>query len=84
MKSILISGASDIPLPVIAECRRLGRRARVAGFDTKAPRFVPLDLPAADSCGERAMNLFNNFRNNLGRTSQLAAVTGSILELNLT
>lgn len=45
MKNILILGASDIHLPVIQECQRLGHRALVADFDPEAPGLGIADVP---------------------------------------
>jgi carbamoyl-phosphate synthase large subunit len=45
LKKILILGASDIHLPVIEECRRLGHRALVADIDPEAPGLRIADVP---------------------------------------
>jgi len=45
MKSILILGASEIHLPIIQECQRLGHRALVADFDPQAPGLQIADVP---------------------------------------
>jgi len=52
MKSILILGASDIHLPVIQECQRLGYRALVADFDPEAPGLQIADVPLAISTND--------------------------------
>jgi len=45
MKSVLILGASDIQLPVIKECRRLGHRSLVADHDSNAAGLRIADVP---------------------------------------
>jgi carbamoyl-phosphate synthase large subunit len=47
MKNVLILGASDIQLPVIQECQRLGHRALVADYNPAAPgmRIADAALP---------------------------------------
>jgi biotin carboxylase len=44
LKKILILGASDIQLPVIEECRRLGHRILVADCDPEAPGLRIADV----------------------------------------
>jgi biotin carboxylase len=45
LKKILILGASEIHLPVIKECQRLGHSALVADFDPEAPGLSIADVP---------------------------------------
>jgi len=44
MKNLLILGASEIHLPVIQECRRMGHRAIVADIDPLAPGLTIADV----------------------------------------
>lgn len=55
-----------------------------AHFASLAPMFGPGDVPVADSCGKRVVNLFNDFRYDLDRSSQLATLVRSILQLRVT
>lgn len=48
-RSILILGASEIHLPVIQECKRLGYCVLVADFDPGAPGLQIADVPLAIS-----------------------------------
>lgn len=52
MKKILILGASDIHLPVIRECQRLGHRALVADIDPEAPGLRIADVPLVISTND--------------------------------
>lgn len=45
MKSILILAASEMHLPIIRECRRLGHRVLVADADGSAPGLLLADVP---------------------------------------
>jgi carbamoyl-phosphate synthase large subunit len=52
MKSLLILGASEIQLPVIQECKRLGHKAIVADYNRDSRGMQVADLPLAISTND--------------------------------
>jgi hypothetical protein len=51
-----------------------------AHFASLAPMFGPGDVPVADSCGKRVVNLFNDFRYDEDRACQLAILVRTVLQ----
>jgi hypothetical protein len=49
-------------------------------FCSLAPMFGPGDAPVADGCGERVVNLFNDFRYDEDRARQLANLVRTVLQ----
>ena len=51
-----------------------------AHFASLAPMFGPGNVPVADSCGKRVVNLFNDFRYDEDRAGQLANIVRTVLQ----